>query len=69
MRIHFIAFVKSADGKIIEYDGMKKGPVVVQEHSEDLLKDTATILLKRLEDGKYSDNLSVQVLCKKPVEI
>jgi hypothetical protein len=58
--------VQSEDGKIIEYDGLKQGPLVVQEGSEDLLKDAARILLKRVEEGKYSESISVQVLCKKP---
>jgi hypothetical protein len=36
-----------------------RAPLVVQEASEDLLKDTARILLKRVEDGKYSESISV----------
>jgi ubiquitin carboxyl-terminal hydrolase L3 len=59
VKYHFIAFVRSEEGKLIEYDGLKQGPLVVQEASEDLLKDTARILLKRVEDGKYSESISV----------
>ena len=51
MKHHFIAFVRTEDGKLIELDGMKKGPVVIQEGSIDLLNDTAKILLKRVTDG------------------
>lgn len=59
MKYHFIAFVRNDEGKLIEYDGLKKGPLVVQETCEDLLKDTANILLKRVEDGIYHENISV----------
>ena len=65
---HFIAFVRTEDGKLIELDGMKKGPVVLLEKSEDLLKDTAAVLLKRVEDGLISESIAVQVLCKTPDE-
>lgn len=65
---HFIAFVRTESGQLIELDGMKKGPVVLIEKSEDLLKDTAKILLKRVEDGLISESIAVQVLCKKPAE-
>ena len=41
---------------------------MVHDNCEDLLKDTANILLKRVEEGIYSENISVQVLCKKPDE-
>ena len=49
VKYHFVAFTKTEDGKIIEFDGLKKGPLVIKEGSEDLLKDTAQILLKRVE--------------------
>ncbi len=65
---HFIAFVLSEDGKLVELDGMRKGPVVLLEKSEDLLKDTASILLKRVADGLISESIAVQVLCKTPDE-
>ena len=49
VRYHFIAFVRNEAGNLIEYDGLKKGPLVVQEACENLLKDTANILLKKVE--------------------
>ena len=63
---HFIAFVRTQDGKLVELDGMKRGPVVLQESCEDLLKETAKILLQRVEQGIISESIAVQVLCKKP---
>ena len=45
---------------------MKDGPSIVNEQSDDLLKDTATILLKRVEDGIYSESIAVLTLSKKP---
>ena len=68
MKHHFIAFVRTEDGKLIELDGMKKGPVVIQEGSIDLLNDTAKILLKRVTDGLISESIAVQVLCKTPTD-
>ena len=68
MKHHFIAFVRTEDGKLIELDGMKKGPVVIQEGSTDLLNDTAKILLKRVTDGLISESIAVQVLCKTPTD-
>ncbi len=69
VKYHFIAFVLSEDGKLIEYDGMRKGPLVVQETSSDVLRDAAKIMLKRVEDGIIGENISVQVLCKRPDDI
>jgi hypothetical protein len=60
--------VRTDDGKLIEFDGMKIGPLVLLDNSEDLLKDTAQILLKRVEDGLISESIAVQVLCKTPDE-
>lgn len=68
VRHHFIAFVHTEDGKLVELDGMKQGPLVLMEKSEDLLKDTAAVLLKRVADGLISESISVQVLCKTPTD-
>jgi hypothetical protein len=45
---------------------MKKGPIVLTTESTDLLKDTAKLLLKRVEAGEISESIAVQVLCKTP---
>jgi hypothetical protein len=66
VKYHFIAFVRNAAGQLVEFDGLKTGPLIVETHCEDILADTARILLKRVEDGVYSENISVQVLCKTP---
>ena len=63
-----MAFVRLADGRLVELDGLKQGPLVVKEKTEDLIKDASQILLKRIEDGYYSESLAVLVLCKKPTE-
>jgi hypothetical protein len=36
------------------------------EKSEDVLKDTAKILLDKVEKGMISENMAVLVLCKNP---
>ena len=59
---HFVAFVKNAKGQIVELDGTKVGPFVVQEKCDDILKDTAKILLKRVEEEEISESLAVLTL-------
>ena len=63
---HYVAFVKTEDGKMIELDGLKKGPLVVKESCDDLLSDAAATIMSRLGEGVYSERISLQVLCKKP---
>ena len=62
---HFIAFVINAKGQLVELDGMKAGPVVVQDQCEDVLKDAARILGQRVESGNYSESIAVLALTKK----
>jgi hypothetical protein len=61
---HFIAFVKNAEGQLVELDGMKHNALVVLDKCDDLLKDSAVILQQRLEAGFYSDSLAVLTLSK-----
>ncbi|CAK4621558.1 hypothetical protein LEN26_020097 [Aphanomyces euteiches] len=61
---HFIAFVQNAQGQLIELDGLKQGPLIVNPASTDILKDTASILNERLEAGIYSESLAVLTLSK-----
>jgi hypothetical protein len=49
---------------LIELDGTKNGPHVVQEICDDLLRDSAKELLKRLEAGEISESLAVMTLSK-----
>ena len=46
----------------MELDGTKVGPLVVQEKCDDLLKDVAKILLKRVETKEISESLAVLTL-------
>lgn len=65
---HFIAFVLNAKGQLVELDGIKSGPLVVKDQSEDLLKDAVTLLQARVEGGEISESLAVLTLNKKPEE-
>lgn len=60
---HFIAFTVNKSGQLIELDGTKQGPLVVMEKSEDVLKDSAAELMKRLAAGEISESLSALILC------
>ena len=47
---------------------MKEGPIVIQDQTEDLLKDAAKVLAQRVESGHYSESMAVLALTKKPEE-
>ncbi|CDW88284.1 ubiquitin carboxyl-terminal hydrolase isozyme l3 [Stylonychia lemnae] len=68
VRHHFIAFVLNSKGQLVELDGVKSGPLVIKDHSEDLLTDAAQILSERVANGDYSESLAVLTLNKKPEE-
>ncbi|ETW07478.1 hypothetical protein H310_01987 [Aphanomyces invadans] len=61
---HFVTFVQNAQGQLLELDGLKKGPIVVNPSSTDILKDTAAVLQARIEEGYYSESLAVLTLAK-----
>ena len=63
---HYCAFVLTDKGLLVELDGRKQGPHVIKEGCEDLLKETAQVLLKRIEDKKISESLAVLTLSKDP---
>jgi len=57
---HFIAFVK-LNGKLVELDGTKKGPVEIGD-CDDILTDTVKEVQRRLDQGEISDRLSLMAL-------
>lgn len=59
---HFIAFVVNKDKQLIELDGTKKGPVVVEENVDDVLRATIKEIQKRLAAGEISESLSMMTL-------
>jgi len=61
---HFVAFVKGTNNQLIELDGTKDGPAIIDENCEDLLKGVAAEIKRRLGDGKITDSLSLIALCK-----
>lgn len=61
---HFVAFVKGTNNQLIELDGTKAGPAIIEENCEDLLKGVATEIKRRLADGKISESLSLIALSK-----
>ena len=52
----------NADGNLIELDGTKKGPLVIQEGCDNLLLGTVKEVQRRLEDGEISDRLNMMSL-------
>ena len=62
MKHHFVAFVRNKKGQLVELDGTKVGPHVVQEGSSDVLKDTAKELMKRVANKEITESLAVLTL-------
>ena len=63
---HFVAFIKNENGQLIELDGTKEGPAVIDENCEDLLKGVASELQRRLEAEIITESLSMMSLNKRP---
>lgn len=59
---HFVAFVVNKDKQLVELDGTKKGPVVIEENVEDVLRASIKEIKKRLEAGEISESLSMMTL-------
>ena len=63
---HFVAFIRNGNGRLIELDGTKDGPAVIEDEWEDLLKSVSKELIRRLENGIITESLSLMALTKKP---
>lgn len=50
------------DKQLIELDGTKKGPVVIEENVDDVLRATIKEIKKRLENGEISESMSMMTL-------
>ena len=59
---HFVAYVVNKDKELIELDGTKKGPVVVEENVDDVLRASIKEIKKKLENGEISESLSMMTL-------
>ena len=66
MNHHFVAFIRNENGKLIELDGTKDGPAVIEEECEDLLKGVAKELQRRLENQIITESLSLMGLAMRP---
>ena len=52
----------NVQGQLVEYDGLKQGPQVIEEGCSDVLKAAVKEIKRRLEAGEISDSLSVMTL-------
>lgn len=59
---HYVAFVINGKGQLVELDGTKNGPFVVEESCSDVLRGTIAEIQKRLADGIISESLSMMTL-------
>ena len=59
---HFVVFVVDKKGRLLELDGTKKGPLVVNEKCEDVLKGSVMEIQRRLAKQEISERLSMITL-------
>lgn len=59
---HFVAFVVNDAKQLVELDGTKKGPLVIEEGCEDVLRASIKEIQKRLANGEVSEALSMMTL-------
>lgn len=67
VRHHYVAFVvvrnnNNGHDQLVELDGTKQGPHVVQDNCSDVLRGTIAAIRKRLAEGKISEQLSMMTL-------
>lgn len=58
---HFIAYTLNIEGKLVELDGTKLGPVIVGDCS-DLLRGSIKEIMEKLERKEISESLSMMTL-------
>ena len=58
---HYVAFVVK-HGKLIELDGTKQGPNIIEGDCHDVLRGTISEIQKRLANGEISESLSMMTL-------
>lgn len=59
---HFIAYTLNSEGKLVELDGTKLGPVVVGDCGGDLLRGSIKEIMGKLERKEISESLSMMTL-------
>lgn len=64
VRHHFISFTVNDKKQLILLDGCIKGPLVIEENCEDVLRGSIKFVQKKLEEGKISEQLSMMTLNK-----
>jgi hypothetical protein len=47
---------------LVELDGLKKGPNVIAENCDDVLRGTITEIKRRLEGGHITEQLNMMTL-------
>ena len=63
-KFHFVAYVRNAAGQLIELDGMKPSPHLIENNCEDLMKGVAKDVKAKIDDGRISPIVSVITLSK-----
>lgn len=55
VRHHFISFVVNDKQQLVLLDGCIKGPLIVQESCDDVLRGSIQFVQKKLQEGKISE--------------
>ena len=59
---HFIAFIVNENKQLIELDGLKKGPHIIEEGCEDVLRGSIKEIQKRLAAKDISEAMSMMTI-------
>jgi len=59
---HFVAYVVNAANQLIELDGTKAGPHVIEGGCEDVLRGSIKEIKRKLEAGEISESMSMMTL-------
>ena len=62
MGAHFSAFVINKNKQLIELDGCRKGPHIVAENQDDVLRGAITEIQRRLSNNAITSNINMMVL-------
>lgn len=59
---HFVAYSVNRQGQLVEFDGTKRGPHVVAERCDDVLRGSIAEVQRKLTAGEISETLSMMTL-------
>ena len=59
---HYVAYVIDHQGRLVELDGMKQGPLIVAENCTDVLQASVNEIQRKLQAKQISESISLITL-------